>query len=121
MVVHDDVDLPFGQIRFKQGGSSAGHKGLRSIESNLGSVQFFRLRFGVGRISAIPTEEYVLHPFSREEEGRLPRLLQLATEGLDLWLEQGLESCMNRFNRKNMLEEELSADSMVVIPNDAIE
>jgi PTH1 family peptidyl-tRNA hydrolase len=109
MVAHDDVDLPFGQIRFKQGGSSAGHKGLRSVESNLGSVRFSRLRFGVGRISAIPTEEYVLQFFSREEERQLPQLLHLAAEGLDLWLEQGIESCMNRFNRKNMLEDDLLA------------
>jgi PTH1 family peptidyl-tRNA hydrolase len=116
MVAHDDVDLPFGQIRFKQGGSSAGHKGLRSIESNLGSVLFSRLRFGVGRISDIPTEEYVLQPFSREEEHRLPQLLQLATEGLDLWLEQGLESCMNRFNRKNMLDNGLLENTKVVLP-----
>lgn len=121
MVVHDDVDLPFGQIRFKQDGSSAGHKGLRSIESNLGSTKFSRLRFGVGRIPTIPTEEYVLQLFSREEEHQLPQLLQLATEGLDLWLEQGLESCMNRFNRKNMLEDDLLAGAKVVFPKDSAE
>jgi PTH1 family peptidyl-tRNA hydrolase len=121
MVVHDDVDLPFGQIRFKQGGSSAGHKGLRSIESNLGSAKFSRLRFGVGRIPVIPTEEYVLQLFSQDEEHQLPQLLQLATEGLDLWLEQGLESCMNRFNRKNMLEGDLLAGSKIVLPKDSVE
>ncbi len=121
MVVHDDVDLPFGQIRFKQGGSSAGHKGLRSIESNLGSVGFLRLRFGIGRASAIPTEEYVLQLFSQEEEHRLSQLLQSAGEGLDLWLEQGLESCMNRFNRKNMLEIELAEGSKAVFPKDSVE
>jgi PTH1 family peptidyl-tRNA hydrolase len=121
MVVHDDVDLPFGQIRFKQGGSSAGHKGLRSIESNLGSGGFFRLRFGIGRDSGIPTEEYVLQYFSQEEEHRLFQLLPLAGEGLDLWLEQGLESCMNRFNRKNMLEDESSEDPKALFPKDLVE
>ncbi len=103
LVVHDDADIEFGEIRFKEGGSSAGHKGLASIITELQSDSFSRLRFGIGKNPDWPTEEYVLQPFYREEEERLPLLLEHAVSGVELWLKKGIEACMNFFNRKNLL------------------
>ncbi|MDI6868443.1 MAG: aminoacyl-tRNA hydrolase [Coprothermobacterota bacterium] len=103
LVVHDDVDIEFGEIRFKEGGSSAGHKGLASIIAELQSESFSRLRFGIGKNPDLPTEDYVLQNFSREEEQKLPLLLEHAVSGIELWLDNGIEACMNFFNRKNLL------------------
>lgn len=103
LVIHDDVDIEFGEIRFKSGGSSGGHKGLNSIISETRNQNFSRLRFGIGKDPDLPTEEYVLQDFSPEEESRLPVLLENAIIGLDIWLEEGIEACMNQFNRKNLL------------------
>jgi PTH1 family peptidyl-tRNA hydrolase len=103
LVIHDDVDIEFGEIRFKSGGSSGGHKGLNSIISEIKTQDFSRLRFGIGKDPDFPTEEFVLQDFSPEEEGRIQVLLESAIQGLDLWLEEGIEACMNRFNRKNLL------------------
>ncbi len=105
LVVHDDVDLPFGEIRFKQGGSSGGHQGLQSILNQLGTDNFARLRFGIGRgLAGLATEEYVLQLFSKQEEEALPRLLELASEGVENWAMQGISAAMNLFNRRNLLE-----------------
>jgi len=103
LVVHDDVDIAFGEIRFKENGSSAGHKGLISIISQLKENGFARLRFGIGKIPGMPTEEYVLEPFLPEEEEKLPELIEHAASGIKLWLESGIEACMNSFNRRKLL------------------
>lgn len=103
LVIHDDVDIEFGEIRFKSGGSSGGHKGLNSIIAEIKTSDFSRLRFGIGKDPNLPTEEYVLQDFSPDEELRLPVLLENAIKALDLWLEEGIEACMNQFNRKNLL------------------
>lgn len=103
LVVHDDVDIPFGEIRFKEGGSSAGHKGLNSIIAVIGSSDFARLRFGIGRDLSKETEDYVLEPFSDEEQKALPMLLKVASEGIELWKKGDIQVCMTIFNRKNWL------------------
>jgi len=105
LVIHDDTDIEFGEIRFKKEGSSAGHKGLNSIISELQSDKFSRLRFGIGKSPQFPTEEYVLQPFSKEEEQKLSLLLEHAILGIEMWQEKGVEACMNFFNRKNLLSD----------------
>ncbi len=69
IVIHDDLDLPFGTIRLKTGGGNAGHKGLESIVENLGSSDFMRVRLGIGRpADKARIESYVLERFEPEEE-----------------------------------------------------
>lgn len=104
IVVHDEIDLPFGTLRLKVGGGHGGHNGLRSICGTLGTADFVRLRVGVGRP---PVGEdvagYVLNPFpSREREG-LDQLLQTAAEAVTVCLEKGPETAMNLFNRTNAI------------------
>jgi PTH1 family peptidyl-tRNA hydrolase len=70
LVIHDEVELPFGEVRLKEGGGLGGHNGLRSIEQALHSREFWRLRAGVGRpdSSRRPLADYVLEPFSEPRE-----------------------------------------------------
>ncbi|HWI40975.1 MAG TPA: aminoacyl-tRNA hydrolase, partial [Verrucomicrobiae bacterium] len=86
IVVHDELDLPFGQIRLKQGGGHGGHNGLRSIIADTGSAEFLRLRFGIGRPPRGTTEKYVLSPFGKEEAGFVPHVVEGACEALEMLL-----------------------------------
>lgn len=78
LVVHDDLELPFGTIRLQKGGGLAGHNGLKSIKSHLGDDDFLRLRFGIGRPQRGSVASYVLLPFSKEEAPLLPLLFDKA-------------------------------------------
>lgn len=90
-VVHDDVDIPFGEIRIKEGGSSAGHKGIDSIIKHLGTQNFLRFRVGVknNSLGTIETEDFVLQRFSKEEEGNLPQIIDLCVKKIGELLESG--------------------------------
>lgn len=68
LVIHDEIDLPYGCISFKKGGGLAGHNGLKSIASSLGTNSFNRLRMGVGRPAKGSVSNYVLSSFDKEEE-----------------------------------------------------
>ncbi len=83
LIVYDDADLPFGDIRFKAGGTSAGHRGMESIIETLGrAVSVSRVRFGIGRPHHpdIPLEDFVLTRWSREQEQALPEAITKAIE-----------------------------------------
>jgi PTH1 family peptidyl-tRNA hydrolase len=100
IVILDDVDLGFGQLRLRHGGGAAGHKGLAHVIERLGRSDVPRLRFGVGRpATPIDTAAWVLERFSQEEEQALPALVGTAADALDVWLRDGLEAAMNRYNR----------------------
>ncbi|MCF6157806.1 MAG: aminoacyl-tRNA hydrolase [wastewater metagenome] len=98
MVICDDLDLPLGKIRIKRGGGSGGHRGLVSIATHLGSADFPRLRVGIGRPSAGNPRDYVLSPFSKEEEVALAEVLEKACQALHMWILEGIDVCMNKFN-----------------------
>jgi len=97
MVVHDELDLAHGKLRFKFGGGLSGHNGLISIAEVLGTRDFYRLRVGIGR----PQEgrdvvQHVLSRFSREEYKELGDVLDRAAQGLYLFSTQGMQAAMNR-------------------------
>ncbi|HKL58095.1 MAG TPA: aminoacyl-tRNA hydrolase [Sphaerochaeta sp.] len=81
LVVHDDLELPFGTVRLQKGGGLGGHNGLKSIRSHLGDDGFLRLRFGIGRPQRGSVASYVLLPFSKEEA---PLLTMLFSRGESL-------------------------------------
>lgn len=89
MIVVDDVDIPFGTCRMRASGSSGGHNGLKSIEQCLGTRNYPRLRMGIK--NKMPKqqalEDYVLEPFSKEEQQELPRLIEDGVNALEDWLE----------------------------------
>jgi PTH1 family peptidyl-tRNA hydrolase len=105
LVIYDDLDLPLGKIRLRQGGSSGGHKGMNSIISALGSEDFPRIRVGIGRpdgekqsTSEDAIVRYVLSDFSRQEEAMIKPVLTTVAEAIDCFLTQGVTAAMNKFN-----------------------
>jgi PTH1 family peptidyl-tRNA hydrolase len=99
MVAHDDVDLPFGTLRIRPGGGSAGQKGVASIINSLGAEAFPRLRMGVGRPPGSKVAAaYVLQEFGRQDAALLPEILDRAGDAFLAFVTQGLEMAMNRFN-----------------------
>jgi PTH1 family peptidyl-tRNA hydrolase len=104
LVVLDDADLPFGRLRVRRGGSDGGHRGLRDVLAVLARDDVPRLRFGIGRPEeAQPREtrgtvDWVLAPFSPDEELALPALLDRAAHAIETFLAEGVAAAMNRFN-----------------------
>jgi PTH1 family peptidyl-tRNA hydrolase len=100
LVAVDDLDLPFGRLRIRPRGSSAGHRGLADIAERIDSDDFPRLRFGIGRPEPeIDPVEWVLCDFSGAEEAALEERIPLAAEAVRSILTDGLVPSMNRYNR----------------------
>ncbi len=101
LVVHDEMDLPFGKIKIKLKGGDGGHKGVGSVIDELGTRDFLRLRVGIDRPpSGADVVRYVLKPFSAEEKQQLPPLLQETVEVVEEIVSSGYERAMNQFNKK---------------------
>jgi PTH1 family peptidyl-tRNA hydrolase len=102
IAVHDEIDLPFGALRVKQGGSTAGHNGLKSLVSALRSEEFLRVRVGVGRPPGRGDPiNYVLKPFSKDQLPDVPLLLDDAADAVESLIEKGLERTQDTFNRRD--------------------
>lgn len=102
MVIHDDLDLPFGRIKVVRGGGPGGHKGVSSIIESLGSQLFPRIKVGIGRPSFDePIEEFVLSPFYKEEKESLNNVIHNVIDACRLYLSCGIDASMNHFNSKN--------------------
>jgi len=99
MVVHDDLDIPFGRLRLRREGGSGGARGMADIITRLGTTDFARLRIGIGRPEGgRDAAGYVLDDFSRSEQELLPQVLASVCEALRLFILEGIESAMNRYN-----------------------
>jgi len=102
-VIHDDIDLPYGQLRFKAGGGHGGHNGIRHINQVLGHGDYLRCKLGVGRPQGGgDVAAYVLRPFSADERSRLDTLLDGAAEALELLVTEGISQAMNTFNNRDL-------------------
>jgi PTH1 family peptidyl-tRNA hydrolase len=100
LVAYDDLDLPLGTVRFRAGGGSGGHKGMRSILEQLGEQQFARLRIGIGRPPGrMDPADYVLERFLPAEQELRDVVLQEAAGGAMSFLQGGIELAMSRHNR----------------------
>lgn len=99
LVAHDDLDLDFGAIRLKRGGGEGGHNGLRSMAAALGSKDFSRVRFGIGRPPGRQDPaDFVLREFGSAERKELPYLVDRAADAAEALLRDGLESAQNAFH-----------------------
>ena len=106
VVVHDDLDLALGRIRFKQKGGDGGHQGVRSIIEMMGGNNFLRLKVGIGRPPVgMEPAEYVLEAFERIEQSRLDGILSQAAEALKVVFLEGLQKAMNQFQKKEKMED----------------
>jgi peptidyl-tRNA hydrolase, PTH1 family len=98
LVVHDELDLPFGTLKLKRGGGTAGHNGLKSIVQHCGGPDFARLRLGIGRPPRQGVE-HVLSDFSRQECQELPAVLERASLAVVDVVDRGLSAAMNAHNQ----------------------
>ena len=101
IVIHDDLDLPFGAFRIKRWGGDGGHQGVRSIIESLGDHNFLRLKVGIGRpLRGRDPAEYVLNPFDGAERRSLKGILSRAAECVAVILSEGVETAMNRYQKR---------------------
>ena len=103
LVIHDDLDLTVGEMRFKQAGGTGGHHGLQSIHENLGTDEYDRCRIGIGKqgktvMSADEGAKYVLGRFNQTEADLINEVIDKSVKGVKCWLEEGIEICMNKYN-----------------------
>ena len=109
IVIHDDLDLPTGKIRLRQGGGSGGHNGIKSIIACLGSQEFSRIKVGIGtpeteEADAVEKREavidHVLSGFSQEERRIIDKAVPVVSEAVACLITEGLEAAMNKYNRR---------------------
>lgn len=100
LVISDDLDLPFGRLRLRPGGSTGGHNGLKTVAAELETQSFPRLRIGIGRPAEGEPIEYVLSPFLTSEQADLPLIRARAADMVLAAIEAGLHTAMNQFNGK---------------------
>jgi len=100
LVISDDLNLPISKIRLRAKGSAGGHNGLKSIIEDLNTESFPRLRIGIaGENNPADVIKFVLSPFSKKEIEQVDQVVNLATQCVKHFLESGLTSAMNEFNR----------------------
>jgi peptidyl-tRNA hydrolase, PTH1 family len=99
VVIHDELDLPFGTIRLKRGGGDNGHNGLRSVTAHLGTRDYYRVRIGIGRPPGrMDPAAYVLRDFAAPEREELPLLLDRAADAVEMLMTSGLAAAQNAFH-----------------------
>ena len=102
IVIHDDIDLPFGAVRFKKGGGHGGHNGLRSLDSHL-TKEYIRVRIGVGKPEhKSQVVDYVLHDFSKEEEQHLGALIEHVSQGCEALLTASFNDVRSKYSLKSI-------------------
>ena len=102
LIVCDDVNLPLGRLRLRASGSEGGHNGLRSVAIELGSIEYARLRIGVGRgDSRRDLADHVLAGFEPDEMSGIEAAVARAADCVETWVNDGLAKAMNAFNRSD--------------------
>jgi len=106
LVIHDDLDVSPGRMKIVARGGAGGHNGVRSLIRHLGTSEFARLKIGIGRPErneqgqAMPVDRYVLKGFSDQDLSCFNEQLPLVDEAIELFIEQGIDVCMNKMNSK---------------------
>jgi PTH1 family peptidyl-tRNA hydrolase len=98
LVVYDDLALDLGVIRFRADGSDGGHNGIKSIIKHLGTNKFARLKIGIGPQPPIPSENFVLQNFPKEQHDELKSVLKKSVAAIEYYLQNGLEKSQNMYN-----------------------
>jgi PTH1 family peptidyl-tRNA hydrolase len=99
LVIHDELDIPFGAVRLKRGGGDNGHNGLRSISSSLGTRDYYRARFGIGRPPGrMDAAAFVLRQFSAVERKDLPYLADRCADAVEALVTKGMSEAQNIFH-----------------------
>jgi peptidyl-tRNA hydrolase, PTH1 family len=99
IAVHDELDVPYEQLRLKQGGGEGGHNGLRSMSTSLGSKDYVRVRFGIGRPPGRQNPaDFVLSDFTTVERKELDFFIDRAADAVEMVIERGLEPAQNQYH-----------------------
>ena len=113
LIVCDDVNLPLGRLRIRANGSEGGHNGLRSIAEHLGTIEYARLRIGVGRGDARrDLSDHVLARFASDEQTAIDAAVGRSLDAVEMWVERGTEPVMNAFNRAPEESQEGKSDDI---------
>jgi PTH1 family peptidyl-tRNA hydrolase len=112
LVLHDELDLPWGTIQIRQSGSSAGHHGVESIIESLGLKEFVRVRIGVAPDRRLDDPiTYLLRPMRRSQRERMDEIVDRAANAAEMILREGVAKAMNRFNQRPGRKEDTEAES----------
>lgn len=98
LIVYDDLAIDLGTLRFKSSGSDGGHNGIKSIIQHIGTNKFARLKVGIGPQPPIPSENFVLGNFSKEQMPILKETLKTAVEAIEFYFKNGMEKAQNKYN-----------------------
>ena len=98
LIVYDDLSLELGKIRFRPSGSDGGHNGIKSIIKSVGTSSVPRLKIGIGPQPPVPAEQFVLQNFYKSQLEELKPVLKRAVEGIEFYLNNGMETTQNMFN-----------------------
>lgn len=105
VVIHDELDIPFGVLRMKLGGGDNGHNGLRSISRSLGTPDYYRVRFGIGRPPGrMDAAAFVLRDFSTAERKELPLLIDRCADATETLISDGLAAAQNIYHADPLAE-----------------
>ena len=107
LVICDDLNLYFGNIKIKSKGNSGGHNGLKDIEEFLGNSNYSRIRIGISNNKSVSMTDYVLGKWTEEEQSKIPLITTKSIEIIFSFLQTGLERTMNFYNKKNFIDEDL--------------
>lgn len=102
LVLHDELDLPFGTLGFKPGGGLAGHNGLKSLAQHLGDGEFKRLRMGIGRPVHGSVSDWVLSRFSDDQSARLEDYFLMARDALKCYISQGFSKAASQYSKRSL-------------------
>ena len=98
LIIYDDLDLPVGKLRLREKGSAGGHNGMKSTIQHLGTQQFPRLRIGIDKSPIIPTVDYVLGKFTKEEEERLESVIKRSVQCAEDFTSIKFVDLMTKYN-----------------------
>ncbi len=101
LIIADDVYIPFGELRFRTKGSSGGHNGLKDIGNKLNTVEYSRLKIGVGLDERMQLDDYVISKFTKEKKDKLPYVINEAINVIKLWIREGSDKALDYISLKN--------------------
>lgn len=100
LIIHDDLDIEFGNIKIKYKGSSGGHNGLKNIEYHLGTQNYKRIKLGISNNKKIDTKDYVLSKFDENSKETLNSIINTVCKIVDDYFILSFENLMNKYNKK---------------------
>lgn len=106
IVVHDDMDIEYGRLKLKKGGSSGGHNGIKSITLHLGTESYVRVKMGIGKNIKKESIGHVLGKFSPDEAEKLDEFINISVKAIVSIVNDGILKAMNAYNNKNVHKEE---------------